>query len=86
MLPFDYIFKKDTTPPVVAERVTGMTKLEFDSLDEYSTTMPTSPSVGRRWKRAKKAVWWLGEVFALPESDPKHKTEAEIRWSRIEIK
>ncbi len=86
---WDDIFKKKPVDEKPAERVTRMTKQEFDSLQEYSTTLPTSPSPGRRWKCGrpwnKPVNWFLGETYALPESDPEHKTQVGIRWSRIEI-
>lgn len=84
---YDAIFKKKEEEP--SQRVVKMTKKEFDELGEYSLTLPTSPSPGRRWKCAKPAFnpknWYLGEAFALPEDDPMHGKEVEIRWSLIQI-
>lgn len=51
-----------------------MDKATFDRLDEYSSTLPTGPSVGRVWKRRvpwrtdMPLRWWLlGEVVVKGE-------------------
>lgn len=57
----------ETLPPL------HLTKAEFDALDEYSATMPTGTTPGRRWKRhdgafdpsCRKPVWIIGEYGEL---------------------
>lgn len=51
-----------------------MDKATFDRLNEYSSTLPTGPSVGRVWKRRVPwrtdwplICWQLGEVVAKDE-------------------
>lgn len=46
-----------------------LTKAEFDALDEYSATLPTGTTPGKRWKRhdgafdpsCEKPFWLIGE-------------------------
>lgn len=52
-----------------------MDKATFDRLDEYSSSMPTAPSVGRVWKRRVPwqtsrplVCWQLGEVVDRDET------------------
>lgn len=47
----------------------------FDSLYEYSCSLPTGTTVGKRWKRAKntydgKDGWLLGEYVECYPIDP----------------
>lgn len=84
---YDAIFKKKEETP--SQRVVKMTKKEFDELGEYSLTLPTGPSPGRRWKCARPAFnpknWYLGEAYELPKDDPEHDKQVGIRWSLIQI-
>ncbi len=59
----------------------------FRDLPEYSTSIPTGVTIGKRWKRRIPAVpnepgWWLmGEFVAV-----KGRTDvADITWKRVEI-
>lgn len=83
--------KKEQSAESAAKQaqVVKMTRKEFDALGEYSLTLPTSPSPGRRWKCARPAFnpknWYLGEAYELPKDDPDHGKQVGIRWSLIEI-
>lgn len=62
-----------------------MSKAEFDGLLEYSTSLPTSPSVGRQWKRRQPAFgdpasWFLGTAVEDPEPG-----WTRIEWAKIQI-
>lgn len=63
-------------------------RAEFDALLEYSCTLPTGTTVGKRWKRrvpyqygpGDKLEWFLGEYVEDP--DP---TKVGILWKRIQV-
>lgn len=72
-----------TRTEVAALATVHLTKAEFDALGEYSTTLPTGTTIGKRWKRAKpwdskNPTWYLGEYVpgAFPGS-------VGIKWSHI---
>jgi hypothetical protein len=44
--------------------ITEITESALTQLDEYSCTLPTSPSPGRMWKRRIGDDWWLGYCYA----------------------
>jgi hypothetical protein len=44
--------------------ITEITASALRSLDEYSWTLPTSPSPGRMWKRLVAGGWMLGYCYA----------------------
>lgn len=63
-----------------------MSIAEFDALLEYSTTLPTGTTIGKKWKRhilsgLNRGEWWLGEYVADPQGDPKM---VGITWKKIE--
>lgn len=63
----------------------AMTQAEVDALLEYSTTLPTGKTLGKRWKRQlyvgpKRGVWVLGEYVEDP--DPAY---VGIRWREITV-
>lgn len=50
------------------ERDVFLTKKQFDELDEYSCSIPTGTTIGKRWKRSNsysdpkgELKWWMGE-------------------------
>lgn len=62
-----------------------MTQAEFDSLAEYSCSIPTGTSIGTRWKRGEpynepRNTWYLGEYVDIGEPD-----KVGIRWRKIRI-
>lgn len=71
------------------KRVVTMTPEEFKNLPEYSCTIPTGTTVGKRW-RCNQAFgtgrkpqwndWYMGEYVKHP--DPKM---VGIEWSRIRV-
>lgn len=68
----------------VAEVV--LTQAQFDALGEYSRTLPTGTTVGKRWKRRVRFpdrdddVWYMGEYVPcdIPGS-------VGIAWKRIRV-
>ena len=58
-----------------------LTRRELEKLPEYSCSLPTGTTIGKRWKRnvnpecrgaagmaIDRGVWWLGEY--APDTDP----------------
>ena len=70
--------------------VTHLTQREFDELLEYSTTLPTGTTIGKKWKRrvppsGSNPTWFLGEY--VEDVEPyKSQGMVGIKWTRIEIK
>jgi hypothetical protein len=63
-----------------------MSVAEFDALLEYSTTLPTGTTIGKKWKRhilsgLNRGEWWLGEYVPDPSGDP---GRVGILWKKIE--
>ncbi len=66
----------------------AMDQKDFDSLLEYSCTVPTGVVRGKRWKRRepyrtddpRPATWWLGE-YAHFDGDP--EGTCRVRWRKI---
>lgn len=61
------------------------TRRELERLPEYSLSTPTSPSVGRSWKRRVPAFgepheWWLG--MAVPCDVP---DMVGFEWAKLEV-
>ena len=69
--------EEDPQPPTEVEL---MSQAEFDELLEYSTSLPTGTTIGKRWKRKMKDGWFLGEY--VPGGEPGH---INIKWKRIRI-
>jgi hypothetical protein len=67
-----------------------MTQAEFDSLREYSCSVPTGVVIGKRWKCDQHSYgrpkvghrWWMGEYIAGP--DLERDTYTTI-WRPIEV-
>jgi len=61
-----------------------LTQEEFDSLPEYSCTIPTGTTIGTRWKRGEPyhepTAWHLGEY--VPCDQPEM---VGIRWRKIRV-
>lgn len=65
--------------------VAQMTQAAFDALLEYTTTLPTGKTIGKRWKRylfagPAKGTWVMGEYVEDP--DPEF---VGITWRRVEV-
>ena len=57
-----------------------MSQVKLDELLEYSTSLPTGTTIGKRWKCKGKDGWFLGEY--VPGGEPGH---VNIKWKRIRI-
>lgn len=53
---------------------------ELNALLEYSTSVPTGTTIGKRWKRKTDSGWLIGEY--IPDQDPKR---VGIKWYKVEI-
>lgn len=68
-----------------------LTQVELDKLPEYSCSLPTGTTVGKRWKRNANAYgggppedppyWWIGEYTEHPTDD----TLVNITWTRVRL-
>jgi len=72
--------------PFLERPVAKMSIAEFDALPEYSTTLPTGTTIGKKWKRhilsgLNQGEWWLGEYVEDPNKDAKF---VGITWKKIE--
>ncbi len=61
-----------------------LTKAELDALPEYSWSIPTGVTPGKRWKRDENdgrgsKAWMLGEY------QPAGKYKCRVVWSRIAL-
>ncbi len=75
-------------PKEERERPVRMFVWEFESLGEYSTSIPTGTRVGKKWRRDQQQTcreripedrrWFLGEYVPYPIDG-----EIGIRWQRI---
>jgi len=68
-----------------AESTVEMTQAEFDALSDYSASLPTGTTVGKRWKRRnvyqdESKGWRLGEY--VEHDNPEL---VGIRWRNIQI-
>jgi hypothetical protein len=72
-------------PMLVDEAYALMTQKEFDELPEYSCSLPTATTVGKRWKHGSPYVgertrWTMGEY--VEHADP---TMVGILWREVLI-
>jgi hypothetical protein len=82
------VYKKVTSETTInLERPTvKMSIAEFDALLEYSTTLPTGTTIGKKWKRhilsgLNRGEWWLGEYVPDPSGS---SGKVGITWKKIE--
>lgn len=64
-----------------------MSMADFEELPEYSCSLPSLTTIGKRWKRGAPYVgvrthWWLGEY---EECDPPDPEKVQILWRTIVI-
>jgi hypothetical protein len=53
--------------------VTVLTKTEFEGIPEYSCTLPTGTTIGKKWKRREpyvklpdtRVTWYIGEYYDI---------------------
>lgn len=77
----------------IPDDVDTLTQAQFDILPEYSCTLPTGTTIGKKWKRdvnepkrfhriepnAPKE-WWTGEYTPHPDPDT-----VGIKWRKVVI-
>lgn len=61
---------------MLVERVS---KKAFDSLPEYSCSIPTGKTIGKVWKRKCEDGWVIGEYTQADEKN------VYIQWRKLEI-
>ncbi len=72
----------------VAMEIDFLTQEEMDALSDYSCTIPTGTTIGKKWKRREPYrddqgppfYWYTGEY--VPHPDPELMG---IKWRRIQI-
>ena len=79
---------------------TYVTQETFDGLSEYSCSIPTGTTHGKRWKRDNHAYpndgvrrdpkWFMGEYYELPRDDPDLRDRAGnkqigIHWTALVV-
>lgn len=74
------------------EAIVSLTIIEFDALLEYSTTLPTGTTLGKKWKcrrpyrdDGKPPNWYLGEYVEDPDPEFRAKGCVGIVWKKIEV-
>lgn len=75
------------TMTIRTTRTIHLSKAELDALPEYSMSVPTGTTIGKRWKRDNNVYrqhgsepdWWMGEYF-----DVQSATEVGIRWYHVQ--
>lgn len=78
--------KRAVKPPVLGESefdklpIERVTMAEFAALSEYSTTLPTGTTIGKKWKRKHPLGWMMGEYIDIDRVD-----QVGIKWSRIQV-
>lgn len=69
---------------LVDEKTAVMEPADLAELPEYSWSLPTGTTIGKRWKRSGTHTshdgWWMGEYAAHPEAD-----KTAIIWRAIEV-
>jgi len=70
---------------ILHDTLVMLTAAEFDELPEYSCSLPTGTTIGKKWKRKKVYTdeskgWLMGEY--IPDADPKM---VRIRWREVVI-
>lgn len=75
---------QDTPEGAAAAKRAGnsepMTREDLERLDEYSLSLPTGTTIGKRWRRRVGNGWYIGEYVA--HEDP---TLVGIRWTPVVI-
>lgn len=72
--------------------VLRLTSREFEALLDYSASLPTGTTPGKRWRRLDGChdercpiharAWMIGEYELLPKDHPKRDTEIKVNWYR----
>ena len=70
-----------------------LTRAEFNSLLEYSCSLPTGTRIGKKWRRRVPYVhnpritpqWYQGEYVPCAELGPRGEPQVGIEWSEIVI-
>lgn len=78
------------TSILVDDKSAVMSWKDFMDLGEYSASLPTGTTPGKRWKRKMRGFgnWWMGEYLDDIQPDPRGERFGQtigIRWRRILI-
>lgn len=60
---------------------TVITRKKLAELPEYSTSVPTGTTIGKRWRRDVDGQWMIGEYVRLPDDSAFLLTHVGIKWS-----
>lgn len=70
-----------TCPHVEGYEPDTMSRADFNALLEYSTSLPTGTTIGKKWKRqCPHGTWVTGEY--VPDPEPKM---VGIKWRRVVV-
>jgi hypothetical protein len=84
--------KEEELPSATPAKVVRLTRAELEALGEYSCSLPTLTTIGKRWARNETAFnqmwgrppeperWVMGEYVDIGDPD-----KVGIRWTPIEI-
>lgn len=61
---------------LVDDKHAVMTQATLENLPEYSLSLPTGTTPGKRWRRWQNPRWWMGEYYDFGDC-------MGIRWREI---
>lgn len=70
--------KEETDKLYRSQKSVTLTRKEFDDLLEYSSSIPTGTTIGKKWKRSQSDGWWMGEYL-----ESKDEKFVDILWRKI---
>ncbi|KKM74952.1 hypothetical protein LCGC14_1395140 [marine sediment metagenome] len=68
---------------LVDDKTAVMDPRDFEDLLEYSASLPTGTTIGKRWKAKRCDGWVMGEYEELDQDQ--YPGEVLIRWRVIEV-
>lgn len=68
---------------LVDDKTAVMEPRDFEDLFEYSTSIPTGTTIGKRWKARRIDGWVMGEYEELDQTE--YPGEVLIRWRVLEV-
>lgn len=86
----EYLTATAKSKIIVDEKTALMTKVDFDALLNYSTTLPTGTFIGKRWKRnlpkQDETKWIFSDKWLMGEFAPNPDGEnVDILWREIVV-
>lgn len=66
----------------VVTRNVYMLERELKALPEYSASIPTGTTLGKRWRRRVRNGWWLGCYYEGPDVP---EGSVGIAWLQVQV-